>query len=146
MSQEKVEYPLHFKKVGNALPKSTVTWSLGSFLPMTTRCPVSTKGLRQVSSARAHGRAYEAGPSLAWDVEEASTGKGQAQSSVPTFLGRRKYKKEGLSLSIHAHSQHFAVEGHFACKVYCIQISLQTKIIFREFLFLLGQLGGGTPI
>ena len=51
----------------------------------------STKGPRQVSSARAHGRADEAGPSLARDVQEASAGDGQAQSSVPTFFKRRKY-------------------------------------------------------
>ena len=45
-----------FQKSRNTLPQSTVTWSLGSFLRMTTRRPVSTKGLRRVSSARAHGR------------------------------------------------------------------------------------------
>ena len=39
-----------------------------------------------------HGRADEAGPSLARDVEEASAGNGPAQSSVPTFLEQRKFK------------------------------------------------------
>ena len=34
----------------------TVTQSLGSFLLLTTSRPVSTKGLRRVSSARAHDR------------------------------------------------------------------------------------------
>ena len=58
---------------------------------MMTRLPVSTKGLRRVSSARAHGRADEAEPSLARDVEEASVGNGQAKSSVPTFLKWRMY-------------------------------------------------------
>jgi len=38
------------------------------------------------------GRADEAGPLLAREVKEASTGNGRAQSSVPTFLKRRKYK------------------------------------------------------
>ena len=38
-----------------------------------------------------HGRADEAGPLLAGDVEEASAGNRQAQSSVPTFLKLRKY-------------------------------------------------------
>ena len=71
-----------FHKSRNASSQSTVTWSLGSFLRMTTRHPMSTKGLR---------RADEAGPSLARDVEEASAGNGRAQSSVPTFMGRRKY-------------------------------------------------------
>ena len=51
---------------------------------MTTRGLVSMKGLRP-------GRADEAGPSLAQDVEEAFAGKGQAQSSVPTFFKRREY-------------------------------------------------------
>ena len=37
-----------------------------------------------------HGRADEVGPSLARDVEEASAGNGRAQSSVPTFLERRR--------------------------------------------------------
>ena len=45
-----------FQKSRNASPQSTVTRSLGSFLRMTTRRLVSTKGLRRVSSARAHGR------------------------------------------------------------------------------------------
>ena len=45
-----------FKKSRKAVPLSTVTQLLGSFLRMTTRCPVPTKGLRRVSSARAHGR------------------------------------------------------------------------------------------
>ena len=38
-----------------------------------------------------HGRANEAGRSLARDIEEASAGNGQAQSTVPTFMKRRKY-------------------------------------------------------
>ena len=45
-----------FQKSRNASPPSTVTRLLGSFLRMTTRRHVSTKGLRRVSSARAHGR------------------------------------------------------------------------------------------
>ena len=49
-------YFLCFKKSSNALPKSTVTRSLGSFLRMMKGHPLSTKVLRQVSSARAHGR------------------------------------------------------------------------------------------
>ena len=44
-----------FPKSRNALPQSTVTPSLESFLRMTTRCPVSTKGLHRVCCARAHG-------------------------------------------------------------------------------------------
>ena len=59
---------------------------------MTTRGLVSAQGLRRVSSARAHGRqamghgrAEEAGPSLAEDIHEASTGNGRAQSSVYFF-------------------------------------------------------------
>ena len=40
-----------FQKSGNASPTSTVTWSLRSFLRMTTRRPVSMKGLRCVSSS-----------------------------------------------------------------------------------------------
>jgi len=50
---------------------------------MTPRRHVSTKGL---------GRADVAGPALALEVKEASAGTGRAQSSVPTFLIRRKYK------------------------------------------------------
>ena len=38
-----------------------------------------------VSSARGHGRADKAGPSLARDVEEASAGNRRAQSSVPAL-------------------------------------------------------------
>ena len=57
---------------------------------MTPRRPVPTKGLSRVSSARAHGRDDEAGPLLAWDIEEASAGNGRAQISVPTFLEQRK--------------------------------------------------------
>ena len=48
------------------------------------------KGLRQVSSARA-ARADKAGPSLAWDIQEASAGNGLAQSNIPTFLKWSKY-------------------------------------------------------
>ena len=36
------------------------------------------------------GRNEQAGPSLARDIEEASAGNGRAQSSIPTFMGRRK--------------------------------------------------------
>ena len=74
-----------FQKSRNASPQSTVTRSLGSFFRMTMRRPISTKGLCRVSSARAHGRADETGPSLAWDVKEASAGNVRAQSIVPTF-------------------------------------------------------------
>ena len=66
-----------FHKSRNTLTKSSVTQLLRSFLRMTARCPVSEKGLRRVSSARAHGRqnvdpgrADKAGPSLARDGEE----------------------------------------------------------------------------
>ena len=52
---------------------------------------MSTKGLPRVSSDRAHGRADQAGPSLAQDVEEASAGNGRAQSSIITFMKERKY-------------------------------------------------------
>ena len=45
-----------FQKSRNASPQSTVARSLGSFLRMTTKRTVSTKGLLQVCSARAHGR------------------------------------------------------------------------------------------
>ena len=62
---------LPFKKSRNTLPQYTVT---REFPADDARRPVSTKGLRQVSSARAHGRADEAGPSLARDIEEASAG------------------------------------------------------------------------
>ena len=79
-----------FQKSRNASPQSTVTGSLGSFLRMTTRSPVLTMGLHRVSSARAHGRADEAGPSLSRDVEQASAGNGRAQSSVPNFMEQRK--------------------------------------------------------
>ena len=62
---------------------------------MKMRRLVSTKGLRRVSSTKAqamgHGRADEAGPLLAWDVEEASAGNVRAQSSVPIFFKQRKY-------------------------------------------------------
>ena len=65
---------------------------------MMTRHPVSTKGLRRVSSARAHGqqamahgKADKAGLSLAQDGEEASAGNGRVQSSVSTFFKRREY-------------------------------------------------------
>ena len=49
-----------------------------------------------------HGRAEEAGPSLAWDAEKASAGNGRAQSSVPTFMERRKY----IKIPLHAIFQH----------------------------------------
>ena len=48
-------YFLRVKKNRTALPQSMVTRSLGSFLRMTTRRVVSTKGLNRVSSGRAHG-------------------------------------------------------------------------------------------
>jgi len=64
-------YFLRLKKSRNALPQCTVTRSLGSILRMATRRLVSTKGLRQVSSARAHGgqamdhgRAWRGRPSV----------------------------------------------------------------------------------
>jgi len=86
-----------FIKSRDTSPKSKVTRSLGSFLRITTRRLVSTKGPSRVSSARAHGRwamghgrADEAGPSLERDVEEASAGNGRALLSVPTFSKRRK--------------------------------------------------------
>ena len=56
ISFQKVNLLPPFQKSRNASPQSTVTRSLGSFLRMTTRRLVSTKGLRRVSSARAHGR------------------------------------------------------------------------------------------
>ena len=74
-------YFLRFTKVGILYH---ITRSLGSFLGITTRRPVSANGLSRVSP-------YEAGPSLAWEVEEASAGNGRAQSRVPTFMERRKY-------------------------------------------------------
>ena len=45
-----------FQKGRYALAQYTVTRSHGSFLQMTTRRPVSTMGLRQVSCAKSHGR------------------------------------------------------------------------------------------
>ena len=92
-------YFLHLKKSGNALPQSTVTRSVAEEFPADddkTRRPVSTKGLHQVSSARAHGRADEVGPSFAQDVELASAGNRPAQSSVPTFFGTEEVCKEVL--------------------------------------------------
>ena len=46
------------------------------------------------------GRADEAGPSLAWDVEEASAGNGRVQSRVPIFFQTEEIRsKTFLSLT-----------------------------------------------
>ena len=43
-----------FHKSRNDLPKSTVTWSIDNFLQLTTRNPMSIKGLCRVSPAMGH--------------------------------------------------------------------------------------------
>ena len=80
--------PPPFHKSRYALPQSTVTRSLVSFLRMTMRRPVPTKGLRRVSSARAHGH----GPWQTWQGGPfVGTGRGGGIYRKQTSPIKRSY-------------------------------------------------------
>jgi len=82
-----------------------------------------------------HGRADEAGPPLAWDIEEASAGNGRAPSSVPTFLEWRKYIVTGCAPThrIQAYADIFFSHSPKTILITVLVSKLAYRGVFTEF-------------